>query len=416
MQHLAMMRLSAVLFGNLLIRVAGAAGGALVGFYLAALAGDGAAVDLVLVGLLGVVVNLAELGGAIPFGVLSDRLSARTVLIISALLGAAATQLFGLSGLIAIFFLSRLLEGFSAAAITPAILSHLSVITQANGSIRGRVMSYFEISLLGGVALGTLVGGGFWDSFARTAFSVVASLYLVAAVLFWWGTGRIRSDLKVDPARSPLEGLKMALRDPLLIKLAPAWLAANAVAGLWLTPTPFLLTVQGEPTTQWLVGRFTATEVGQLSLGYALTFAAGIVIWGYVLDRAKLSRVRAMRLALTGMFGVCIWFYLINISDGWSTTQRLLVIIPYAISIMVQSGVTPAALAYLADVADAAGEGRGAAMGVYTLLLGLGNALGAGLGGWLGNLAYFNGLLLGTLVLGLIAFGALQLLPSGERL
>ena len=79
--------------------------------------------------------------------------------------------------------------------------------------------------------------------------------------------------------------------------------------------------------------------------------------------------------------------------------------------IMIQSGFTPAALAFLADSADM-GEGRGATMGIYTLLLGLGNALGAGVGGLLANEWYLNGLLAGTIPLAIIGWLGLRLLSD----
>src|SRR5207253_10955912 len=109
-------RLVAVLVGNGLLRVANSGGGALVGFYLAYLAAHGRNVDAALVGLLGVVFSGAELVGALPFGVLADRFSPRVMTVFGALLGGAATQLFGISGLIAIFYLSRALEGLASAA------------------------------------------------------------------------------------------------------------------------------------------------------------------------------------------------------------------------------------------------------------------------------------------------------------
>ena len=61
-----------VLIANGLLRVANSASGALIGFYLARLAISGRGVDAGLLGVLGLVVNLAELGGAIPFGLLAD--------------------------------------------------------------------------------------------------------------------------------------------------------------------------------------------------------------------------------------------------------------------------------------------------------------------------------------------------------
>ena len=96
---------------------------------------------------------------------------------------------------------------------------------------------------------------------------------------------------------------------------------------------------------------------------------------------------------------------------SWAGTWMYYALV--ALSVMVESGFTPAALAYLADTAGQ-GEGRGAAMGVYTLLLGLGNALGAGIGGVLAKYLAFDGLILGTVALAIVALAALTLLPAAE--
>src|SRR5829696_8741652 len=104
-------RLTAVLIANGLLRVAASAGGALVGFYLAALALRGQPVDSQLVGALGAVVSIAEVAAALPIGVLTDRWSPRALLVLGSLLGAAATQLFGVSGAIAAFYIARALQG-----------------------------------------------------------------------------------------------------------------------------------------------------------------------------------------------------------------------------------------------------------------------------------------------------------------
>ena len=82
-----------VLLANGLLRVANAAGGALVGFYLAHLAKIGIHTDAILVGNLGAVTSGAELLLALPMGALADRYAPRMLLLGSAILGALATQI-----------------------------------------------------------------------------------------------------------------------------------------------------------------------------------------------------------------------------------------------------------------------------------------------------------------------------------
>src|SRR5258707_13414412 len=118
-------RLPFVILGNALMRIAGGTSGILVGLYLSDAANRGANVDVTLVGVLGTVSFGAELVGSIPMGLLSDAVAPRGLMTAGALLGAAATQLFGLSGQPVIFFLSRGLEGTGMAASGPALLAQL---------------------------------------------------------------------------------------------------------------------------------------------------------------------------------------------------------------------------------------------------------------------------------------------------
>jgi MFS family permease len=400
-------KVTAVLVANGLLRIANSAGGALIGFYLASLAAQGRAVDAALVGALGVVANSAELAAAVPSGVLADRMSPRSLLVVSALLGAAATQLFGLTGIVTIFFVSRFLEGISAAMGSPALLSYLTDVTQRQTAVRSRIMAYFELSLLGGLALGSLVGGVGWELLTAQAFTAMAIIYLLVAVLFYYGAeGSGQTAVSV---KRPWQKLRIALTNPALQRLAPSWLAANGIAGLWLTHVIFQLSgpqIDG----QYLVGRFSAREVGLYALIYAIITGIGIVMWGRLLAH-RASWIKALKISLWGMLGTSFCFYLLNISAIWSGWERGVILLVYAGAIMIQSGFTPAALTYLVEVAGQT-QARGGTMGVYTLLLGLGNVLGAGLGGVLARLWFINGLIIGTLLFAIPAIFSLQSLSS----
>jgi MFS family permease len=395
-----------ILVGNALLRIAGAAGGVLVGLYLAALKGQGREIDAALVGTLGAVTFIAELVGALPMGVLSDVFAPRLLMITGSLLGAIATQLFGMSGALSIFFLSRALEGLAVAASSPAILAHLTDVTEGDYVLRGKVMSYFELSLLGGLALGALVAGGLWSTLGTGAFAALAAVYVACAVLL--GLGATGS--KKHGASQALAGFKNALRDPFLARLAPAWLCINVIVGLWLGPTlTFLLTLE-DNRGQFLTGAFAGNPlgIGFVQLGYAIIFAAGVTIWSFFLYRFE--RTRVLKIALVAMFFACAGFYLINHSQTWSSTARWSVMGLTAMAIMVESGFTPAALALLADVVGAQG-GRGAAMGIYSVLLSLGALIGSLLAGQVGKLWAVDGLIYATVAMAVAAFATVYFLP-----
>ena len=115
-------RLPIALLGNGLMRIAGGASAVLVGLYLADLANRGAHVNAALVGTLGAVSFGAELLFAVPTGMLSDAIAPRALMTSGALLAAAATQMFGMSRWVGIFFLSRTIEGIGAACRGTAVV------------------------------------------------------------------------------------------------------------------------------------------------------------------------------------------------------------------------------------------------------------------------------------------------------
>ncbi len=401
-------RLPLALAGNALMRIAGGAGGVLAGLYLADLAHRGARFGPALVGALGAVSFAAELLLAVPAGILSDSIAPRALMTGGALLGAVATQLFGMSGWAGIFFLSRAMEGAAAAAGVPPLLAHITAVTEGDAALRARSMSFFELSLLAGIALGGLLAAQLWQAVAVRAFPALASLYLLCAAVLYLAT---KGSLNSAP-HTALSGLAAALRDPALRRLAPVWTCVNSIVGLWLGPTlTFLLTEPTHPG-QFLDGVFFGhpQRLGWMLLAYSAVFGTGVTGWGLLLPR--LPVVKALRISLGAMFPVCAGLFLLNHSAGASPTVRWTIGIATALCIMVESGFTPAALTLLAG-AVGAGQGRGAAMGVYSLLLSAGAIAGSLAAAVLGSRFAVDGLILGTVAL---AAPAVLLLPRLEHL
>ncbi|MGH9582455.1 MAG: MFS transporter, partial [Bryobacteraceae bacterium] len=343
------------------MRISSGASGILVGLYLANLANRGSSVNAALAGTLGAVSFGAELVGALPMGVASDALAPRSLMTSGAVLGAIATQLFGLTARPGIFFLSRGIEGMGGAATTPSLLAHLTDETDGNYALRARVMSYFELSLLAGLALGGLTAAQLWRFLDKDAFAAVAALYILSAGLLFFGSVGSRSHSSQDA----IVGLRRAFRDPSLRRLAPVWLCVNTIVGLWLGPTfTFLLTHRSQ-THQFLDGMLASdpSRVGWILLGYAIVFGAGVSAWSVVLPR--MSEARALRVALIAMLIVCFSLFLLNHSVEESPVIRWVLVAFSILFVMVESGFTPAALSLLAG-AIGAQPGRGAAMGIYS--------------------------------------------------
>ena len=399
-------RLAAVISAHALLRVLSSAGAILVGIDLAQ-AGGVTRPGVVLIGVLGAGAYGAELLASLPLGVAADAIPVRLLMAAGALLSALALQLFiSVSSFPGMLF-SRLLAGIGVAAVTPPLLQLLAQLSREDAAVRARLMSYFELSMLAGLALGGLAGAQLWAQLRTGAFTAGAALCLVCAVALFAGTGATRG----VGARAALRGLGAALRDRSVRELLPAWLCVNAVIGLWLGPTlSYLLTEPRGgpvPTGQYLVGRFAgaSADLGWMLLGYAAVFGLGVGGWSVLLARTDVRSV--LRVSLLAMLAVCAALFAFNHCGQCTAAARWGIGTLAALLIMVESGFTPAALSWLAGSLQRQ-SGRGAAMGIYSLLFSLGALGGSLLAGVLGRLWRVDGLLLGT---ALLAVTALLLLP-----
>ena len=391
-------RLVLLIVANLLLRVAGGAGGILAGLYLSDLATRTGRVDASLVGFVGATSFLAELLASLPMGMLADAVAPRWLMTAGSLLGAGATQLFGLTGAPSVLFLSRGLEGVGVAAGGPALLAHLTDATEGKTSLRARVMSFYELAFLAGLALGGVLAAELWRAFHTGAFAAVASVYGVTALLFYAGA----SNSHGYGRRGAIEGLRTAVGDPSLRRLAPVWLCMNTIVGLWLGPTLTFLLTQPSGSDQFLSGVLSDApeRIGWVMLWYALVFGIGVTAWSFAIPR--IGTARALSVGLTAMPFVCAGFLTVNHSAEWSEGARWVAMSVTALLIMIESGFTPAALALLSN-AIGAHAGRGAAMGIYSVLLSVGAILGSLLAAGLGQRFSVDGLIYGTFGLAVTA-------------
>ena len=391
------------------MRIASSGSGVLAGLYLADLANRGFRVNVALVGTLGAVSFASELAAGVPMGVASDALAPRALMTTGALLGAIATQLFGITSQPRIFFLSRTIEGLGAASVTPSLLAHLTDATEESHSLRARVMSYFELSLLAGLALGGVVGAQLWGRLHTDAFAAIASVYLASGGMLFWGAAGSRGHGRAQA----IHGFHRALREPSLVRLTPAWICVNSIVGVWLGPTLIFLLTRHSATGQFLDGLFSEhpERVGWVLLGYSLIFATGVTGWSFVLPR--MTERRALRIALLAMLAVCVGLYGLNHSGEQRSSLRWTIASLTALCVMVESGFTPAALSLLGGSMGAI-AGRGAAMGIYSVLLSIGAILGSLLAAALGQHFAVDGLIYGTFALALVSLWSIAWLRTSQ--
>jgi MFS family permease len=390
-----------------LVRIASSAEAVLVGLYLAHLGRHYANVPTGLVGSLGAASYAAELLASVPLGIAADIFSVRAVMVAGALTFALAVQLFSLTMSRPLFFASQLLHGIGVAGMTPPLLKYLAQATRGQPTRSARAMSWFELSMLAGLALGGLLGAQLWLHMQGAAFTAVALLGVACALLLRFTVGRMPKQAEAGA----LGNLSEAMGDPMVRALAPAWLCVNAIIGLWLGPTLVFLLTERPRGGQFLDGLFSATpgEIGYLMLTYAVVFAVGVIAWSRILPRIRL--MTALWTSLPAMFAVCLGLFAINHSARWAGALRWSLIAFTALMVMVESGFTPAALSLLARSLEPL-RSKGAAMGIYSLLLGLGAMTGSFMAGALGAVWQVDGLLLGTVVLSGLA---LLLLRRGIR-
>jgi len=365
---------------NVFIRVASAASGQLFGFVLAERMGARAGAGSLIAGAIGLAFYATELVGAPVAGHIADIRGQRRVLrwgplfgIASVLLGAtAALRLTSVTVLAATLVWARLLEGVSAACAVPTSLTLLARATEREHSDRGarrlRLMGLFEIASLGGIIVGYLLAGVSWDLLGGRAFLVLPLVYIVA-----FASARGGEVTAAAAHRLPMwSTLRTLVAEPGVGGFTIAWLGVNAVIGVWLQQAPFLFKLPTRSLTQGLVGGFSGRTIGIVFALWGTTFLIGIALWSLIAP--QWPRRRTLFVALVGMLAVVVSLAAVNHGG-----PRWLLIVA-AVAVLMESGFTPAAFAHLADLTDAHAESRGGAMGLYSLLLGLGQLIGAGIG------------------------------------
>ena len=387
--------LIAALVAIFILRTASGAMGVLVSLYLKSLGVSGT-----VAGLFSAAFYAVELVASPVFGAWSDRHGRKWFMMLGPIFGGTAVVITALTANIPVLLFTRLLEGLSAASSVPSALSYISDASDRSVRLRGRVVSIFEIATIGGLALGGVVAGVMWDRFGRVAFAYDALIYLVSLGIFAWGVSGVREVAHAASQHGALRDYVRLFRDPHLLSFAPAWLAVNAILGVWVNLLPFLMSGLDDPH-QNLVGGFSGTVIGLVLATFIFIFAGGILIWGFFFSHV--SRARVMLLGGVGLlFGIGAAYGINHLppDDTFLIWPLLLVLL---VSLFMESGFTPAALGYLADLSTRFPAHRGAIMGLYSVLLALGQSLGTAIGGRFADWRGADGIILWTLILNVIA-------------
>jgi MFS family permease len=399
--------LLAAILGSFFVRIGGAASGVMLGLFMAGqhragIAGSSALV----VGLLTAAFYLSELLGSPICGFIVDRRGVRSVLLAGPVLGVVAAALCAVPSHVLLLSVARLVQGLSAALTVPAALAFLSDATQGHLNTRGKIMGFFEVTSIGGIAVGYALGGYLWHWLHRPGFWILASLYTVAVSLFVF----IRAERMGKSARVPSTSFRAIGH---AVDLMPSWLALSAAAGLWFGQAAFQLSGGHTRPNQLLTVGLSDTTIGMIFGVYTLLFAMGTVSWGFALNRTRLAF--PMRLGPLGMIVGALALFEINHASTMGGTWFFSWLVVGIVGIAIETAYTPAALTLLAARSDVVRSGRGAVMGVYAMLLAGGQLAGALLGGIAAQEYGVDGLIGVTVVLAVLGFLTLPTLAA-ERI
>ena len=395
--------LTAVVLGTLTLRMATGVTGTMLTYYLGHFDRHGGIhVQPWHVGVIGALFYVSELVGSPFFGIVSDRIGHRLVMLIGPAFGAVAVAITAATVSLPVIGLTRLLEGGSTAASVPSILGFIAFATATDELARGRAVARFEATTLAGLLLGMVLAGPLFQMFGPPAFLLNALLYLLSFAIFRLG---VRKDAEPAPAAAAhdrREGLwryARILRSRQVWLLAPTWIAVNATLGLYTSQTLFQLVRAPDPrfADQQLMGGFSPLAVS-LGLGVGgILFFAGLLYWG---GRFKnLRRTTIIFRGIGGGFALLATGLAINHAGAAPPPVTAALVAGAGAGLFVLAGATPAALGLLADVSEAYPDDRGAIMGLYSVFLGLGQITGSLVGGVAGQNAGLDGIFIASLAL-----------------
>jgi MFS family permease len=270
------------------------------------------------------------------------------------------------------------------------------------------------------LAVGPALGGVLWDAFGRTAFFLNCFSYLAALCLYAYGVSEVSRDRRSEisaaatPVRASIElsrYWKIATSRKVLL-FAPTWLAINAILGLWALQAPLLLKGNIRDPSQFLMQGVSATTIGIGETVLAVVFGAGLLFWGTVYARFRRTTMLLMGVGAFVLVGIDV--AAVNHLGGTSTALLGALGAVAVVGLFVMSGATPAALGLLADVSEGFEEDRSAIMGLYSVFLGLGQVLGAVVGGLAASWKGIDGLILATACLLAVGIVALVNLRAHE--
>lgn len=362
-----------------------------------------------------------------PFvGSLSDRLGRKPFLLAAPIVGCCATLLLFIGALLfphpdvhllnthmiillVLVLFGRLFEGATTALNTPASLGYITDTTVGREKLRTRMMTAFEVATAGALALAIPFAGKLSSWLGTWGFLVAIALHLINVVLIVCCVKEHGQPATQCKHYSLFESFKL-LRHKRIFTFLPAWLCINTLVGAWLTLMVIILTYPNPAADQrhpgqLLYGGFSKTMATSLLGGFGLLLLFSMALWTLLLPRFR--RTTVMSFGLMGL-AICIaaLTYINGLANNINSLSHsdyriILLLIPaLVLGVFLLSGFAPAALTQMAAISETLPGQRGAVMGLYSVVLSVGQLLGASLGGMSVDINGFYGLMTFSAVLG----------------
>lgn len=296
----------------------------------------------------------------IPFGIASDRIGRKKVIIFGLIVFAAGSFVAAAASDIYWTIAGRALQG--AGAISAAVTALLADLTReehrtkAMAMIGSTIGVAFALSLVGGPALNRVIGVP--GIFALTGILALAAIWVVRSWVPDPADTHFHADAQANPAK-----LIDVLKDGQLARLDFGIFALHAAQMAMFVVVPVALKNSGlDVARHWAV--YLPILIGSLVL------MIPAIVYGEKRGRMKPVFVGAVALMLLAQIGLAL-----GISYFWGIVWALFF---YFVAFNLLEASLPSLISKLAPA-----SAKGTAMGVYNTAQALGLFFGGVFGGWL---------------------------------
>ena len=205
---------------------------------------------------------LAEMITANYFGILSDRLGRKPIIVAGTALAAVIVGLYTLSNNVWYLAFMHGIHGIGAAAtVAPAIAM---IADHANSCDRGRQMGWFDYSTFLGYIIGAVVGGFMIDlTGAKVGFVIIAALLVGSAVMLYTMV-KVEKVVRKSEHSGGFAELKRVFKVREVRLMFPIWLIIAILLGLAITYLPRIML--SEDISGSTIGIMFAAAGGALGL------------------------------------------------------------------------------------------------------------------------------------------------------